>query len=189
MDALGKLFGSPARLKLLRAFIFSPGAALSAESLAARLALPGEKLRAELAALAGIGLVRKSGAGAKARYALDRRYPHLAALDRFIRETTAAEPADLKRALRQAGSPEVVVLSGFFTGLSESSVDLLVVGDALKERALARAVRGIEAELGREIRYAVLSGSDFRYRHGVYDRLLRDIFDYPHRVIVDRIGL
>jgi hypothetical protein len=186
MDPLGKLFGSAARVKLLRALIFNPETAFSMSDLSARLATAPAKLRPELAALRAAGVVRRAGA---TRYALEKRSPHFAAVDRFIRDTTAAEPGDLKRALKQAGNPEVVVLAGFFMGLPEGSVDLLVVGDALKERALARAVRGIEAELGREIRYAVLSSGDFRYRKGVYDRLLRDIFDYPHRIIIDKIGL
>jgi hypothetical protein len=68
-------------------------------------------------------------------------------------------------------------------------VDLLIAGDNLDERALARAVHVIEAELGREVRYASFSTEDFRYRRGVYDRLIRDVLDYPHRVAFDRIGL
>ena len=47
----------------------------------------------------------------------------------------------------------------------------------------------LEAELGREIRYASFATEDFRYRTGVYDRLLRDVFDYPHRLLIDKIGL
>ena len=50
-------------------------------------------------------------------------------------------------------------------------------------------MHALEAELGREIRYAFFTTPDFRYRLGVYDRLLRDVFDYPHRVLLDKIGL
>jgi hypothetical protein len=90
--------------------------------------------------------------------------------------------------LKRSGTLRLVALSGFFTGSHEAQVDLLVVGDNLEERSLATAVRALEAELGREIRYASFSTPDFRYRLGIYDRLLRDIFDYPHRLLVDKIG-
>ena len=71
----------------------------------------------------------------------------------------------------------------------ETQIDLLIVGDHLEERVLARIVHSLEAELGREIRYASFATEDFRYRLGVYDRLLRDVFDYPHRLLIDKIGL
>ncbi len=63
------------------------------------------------------------------------------------------------------------------------------MGDKLEERPLTAAVHLLEAELGRELRFASFSTEQFRYRLGVYDRLLRDVFDYPHRPILDRLGL
>ncbi len=81
------------------------------------------------------------------------------------------------------------MLSGFFVGMIEPQVDLLVVGDTIDERVLKTSVHSLEAELGREIRYAAFATTDFRYRLEVYDRLLRDVFDYPHRVLIDKIGL
>jgi hypothetical protein len=91
--------------------------------------------------------------------------------------------------LRRAGTLRLVALSGLFTGILEPKIDLLVVGDNLDERVLTQAIRSLEAELGREIRYAFFTTVDFRYRLGVYDRLLRDVFDYPHRLLIDKIGL
>jgi hypothetical protein len=91
--------------------------------------------------------------------------------------------------LKRAGSLRVVVLSGLFTGALETKVDMLIVGDKLEDKHLESAVRTLEAELGRELRYAAFSTEDFRYRVGVYDRLIRDVFDYPQRTILDKIGL
>jgi len=98
-------------------------------------------------------------------------------------------PEHIIGTLKRAGTLRVVALSGLFTGVLETQIDLLVVGDNLDVRTLAKAVHNLEAELGREIRYAAFETADFRYRLGVYDRLLRDVFDYPHRLLVDRIGL
>ena len=68
-------------------------------------------------------------------------------------------------------------------------MDVVVVGDRIDDRMIGIVVRSLEAELGRELRYAAFTTPDFRYRVGVYDRLLRDVFDYSHRVILDRIGI
>ena len=189
MEPLAKIFGSPARLKMLRLFVFNQNNAFTLAEVTERTKLSNPVARRELAELLAADLLRKKGERVAARYQVNPRFEHLPALDVFIRETTAVRPQTMLKALKRAGTLRLVVLSGFFSGVLESQIDLLVVGDPLDERTLASAVHSLEAELGREIRYAFFATTDFRYRLGVYDRLLRDVFDYPHRILVDKIGL
>jgi predicted nucleotidyltransferase len=189
MEPLAKLFGSPVRLKILRLFVFNQDNAFTPTEVTERTKLSKEVARRELGELCASGLLHKKGVRASARYQVNPRFEHLAALTVFIRETTSVRPRVIIGALRRAGMLQLVVLSGFFTSVIESQIDLLVVGDHLEERTLLQAVHSLEAELGREIRYASFATSDFRYRNGVYDRLLRDVFDYPHRLLIDKIGL
>jgi len=185
MDQLAKLFGSSARLKLLRLFIFNDSTTFNLLDAAFRTKLSKDAARKELHALVAVGVVKKRGSG----YAADKRFVYLEALSAFLRTTTSVGNSEMLAMLRKAGQLKLVVTSGLFTGAIESQVDLLVVGDKLDERILKAAVHSIEAELGREIQYATFSTEDFRYRLGVYDRLIRDVFDYPHKAVFDRIGL
>jgi len=189
MKPLAKLFGSPARLKTIRLFVFNRDTAFSPSEIAQRTKLSKEVVRREIVELLVSGLVRKKGANAGVRYQTNPHFEHLDALETFVRDTTNVRPQGMIVLLRKAGALRLVVLSGLFMNVLESGVDLLVVGDRLNERVLASAVRSLEAEIGREIRYASFTTEDFRYRFGVYDRLLRDVFDYPHRLLVDKIGL
>jgi hypothetical protein len=189
MEPLAKIFGSPSRLKVIRLFVFNRETAFPLSEVAKRLKLSEEIARRELNELVASGLLRKKGERAAARYQVNPRFEYLDALDIFIRDTTNVRPKVIIAALRRAGTIQLVVLSGFFTSVLESQIDLLIVGDHLEERTIAHAVHSLEAELGREIRYASFTTADFRYRFGVYDRLLRDIFDYPHRRLIDKIGL
>ena len=50
-------------------------------------------------------------------------------------------------------------------------------------------IEGLEAEIGKELRYAAFETGEFNYRLGMYDKLVRDILDYPHTVVLDRLGL
>jgi len=50
-------------------------------------------------------------------------------------------------------------------------------------------VRTLEPKFGREIRYTILSTPEFRYRLTVQDRLLRDVLDFPHRILINRAGI
>jgi hypothetical protein len=148
-----------------------------------------EETRKELAVLMAAGLLRRTGGGKQMLYKVNHTFEHLAAFEAFIRATTTTRPSVLLASLKKSGTLRLVLLSGFFTGSSESELDILVVGDKLDERSLGRTITSLEAELGREIRYATFSTEDFRYRLGIYDRLLRDVFDYPHQLLLDKIGL
>jgi hypothetical protein len=189
MEPLAKLFGSPARLKTIRLFIFNQDVTFTLADVALRTKLSKDVAKHEVNDLLAIGLLRKKGALSPARYQANPHFEHLTALNDFIRETTNVRPQDMIATLRRAGTLRLVALSGLFTGILEPKIDLLVVGDNLDERVLTQAIRSLEAELGREIRYAFFTTVDFRYRLGVYDRLLRDVFDYPHRLLIDKIGL
>lgn len=189
MDPLARLFGSPARLKLLRLFIFNSQASFTLDSIALRTKITKEAARGELSDLVAAGVVKKKITQKGAKFCADTKFLHFSSLDAFIRETSAVQPKQILTALKKAGSLRLVVLSGMFIGLIEPQVDLVVVGDALDDRALARAVAGLEADLGREIRYASFKTQEFRYRRSIYDRLLRDVFDYEHHILLDKLGL
>jgi hypothetical protein len=189
MDSLAKLFGSAARLKLLRLFLFNDDLTFLAADAAFRARLTKDVARKELTQLVNAGIIRKKTGKAPLGYQADKRFAHFDALKVFLRTTTDVSDSAIVTSFKKAGTIKLVVLSGLFTGALESKLDVLIVGDRIEERPLATAIHMLEAELGRELRYACFTSEQFKYRLGVYDRLLRDVFDYPNRVIVDKIGL
>ena len=189
MDPLARLFGSAARIKLLRLFLFNDDMAFPAADAAFRARLNKDATRKELTQLVAAGILRKKAGKGPVSYTADKRFAHYDALKVFLRTTTDVSDASIIASLKKAGTIRLVVLSGLFTGAIESKVDVLIVGDRMEDKPLATAIHSLEAELGREIRFACFSSEQFKYRLGVYDRLLRDVFDYPNRVIIDKIGL
>ena len=51
------------------------------------------------------------------------------------------------------------------------------------------AVRKLESELGKELRYTALSTDQFLYRLQMNDHLIKDIFDYPHTLVYDKLNI
>jgi hypothetical protein len=86
------------------------------------------------------------------------------------------------------GTLKFIAVAGIFVGEWDGRLDVLVVGDRIKERSLRERMKRFEAELGREMRFALLTSEDLLYRLTVSDRLVRDVFDYPHRVILDKLN-
>jgi len=189
MDPLGKLFGSPARVKLMRLFLFNDDAAFTVEDAAFRTKTSKPAARKEIAQLAKAGVLRRRSSKSPIAYTANQRFVHYESLKAFLRTSTSISDTRIASSFKKAGTIRLVALSGLFTGVTESKVDVVVVGDRIDDRMIGIVVRSLEAELGRELRYAAFTTPDFRYRVGVYDRLLRDVFDYSHRVILDRIGI
>jgi len=188
-DPIVRLFGTPARLKVLRLYLLNDAEAFSIPEAAGRSRIPKDVARRAVAALVGMKILRRRAPRGGGLYTVDHRFVHREALKAFLRATTTLTDAFIIRALRRAGTLQLVILSGLFTGAIESQADIVIVGDRLDERTITATIRIFEAELGKELRYASFGTEDFRYRLGVYDRLIRDVLDSPHRVIFDKIGV
>jgi len=96
---------------------------------------------------------------------------------------------EVVRRFNGIGTIKLLITAGFFIENDQSRIDLLIVGDQLKVTSLKTAIRTLEADTGRDLRYAVFETKDFLYRLGLYDKFIRDILDYPNRKIIDRIGI
>jgi hypothetical protein len=65
----------------------------------------------------------------------------------------------------------------------------LIVGDDLNFNRIDLIIKSIEAEVGKEITYSAFETSDFEYRYGMHDRLIRDIVDFPHVTLIDKLEI
>ncbi|MBX9906660.1 hypothetical protein K2X96_02050 [Patescibacteria group bacterium] len=196
-DWLSILFGNLATVKLLRLFLFNPSAVFSVDDILRRARLVRHTARAELSSLERALIIQKKqiqvlGPNGKKRrvqgYALNHKFPKLAPLQTFLFETAPLESKTVFRHMRKAGKLDLVVTSGIFTRSFDGRLDLILAAKKVQQGKIEAAVRTLEAELGIEIRFAVFSTEDFLYRLGMYDKLTRDVFDYPHQILVDKIG-
>lgn len=187
-DELSKLFGSPARAKLLRLFLFNPKQSFSLADVVVRARVTDKEARRELNLFFSIGLLERKVRGKGFRYQLNQSFEYVAALQNLLLNAPA-RAADILARVRPSGSLKALILSGIFVGEWESNLDLLVVGDKIKERKLKDALRKLESEIGKEIRYAFLSSEDFLYRLNMNDKLVRDVLDYSHKIVLDRLNI
>jgi hypothetical protein len=71
----------------------------------------------------------------------------------------------------------------------EQQLDVLITMKKLSQAKIENAIRALEAEIGIEIRFALMTSDDLLYRVGMNDKLTRDLFDYKNQILVDRIGV
>lgn len=201
MEILGKLFGSESRVKILRLFLFNQGAAFSAVDIAERSKADLYAVKHELKLLRKVGFIkRKAGKkpavkkGKKTKniapadgWTLDERFIYLSPMQKLLLDTVFMSDAEIHRRFSGAGKLKLVIVSGVFVQHLESRLDLLIAGDNLKRHVVQHAVKGIEAEIGKELTYAAFDTQELNYRMGMYDRLLRDVMENPHRALLDKI--
>jgi len=207
-DFLATFIGNPNQARILRTFIFNEGERFTTKQLARLAGISGESAQDALENLKAMHLVRsvsvqtvvaKPAKGASASngkkdhiekaWFMNPEFEHLKALVRFVRDISPVRYDEIVEALKRTGKLSTVVLSGSFMGDKSRPADILVAADSLNEARLETAVRQLEPMFGREIRYAVFSTPEFRYRLTVQDKMLRDTFDFPHLVLLDRSGM
>lgn len=198
-DPLAILFGSPSRVKLLRFFLFNPSKEFTFDDISRRARLVRRTARTEMNALERAGVIKKKqmyiqleGKDKKTRahgFTLNKNFPDLQSLQTFLFETAPLDDKTVLKHLRKAGPLDFVVTSGIFVRDFEQRLDILIAMKKVSKTKVENAVRALESEIGIEIRYAVFSSEDLIYRVGMYDKLTRDVFDYPHKIIADRIGV
>lgn len=69
------------------------------------------------------------------------------------------------------------------------SLDMLIVGDKLDVGLLQKNIALLESEVGKELRYATFTTEEFMYRIKMYDKLIRDVFDFPHQKLINQIAI
>ncbi len=190
IDTLGAIFNSPARVKIMRLFLLNSQAVLTPATVAARSSVTPANVRRELALLARAGFITRKKERVSAKktvegWAFDSRFEYAEALENLIFGTEFIDLDDLSKRFKRAGKIKLLLLSGVFNHNPAARLDLLVVGDNLKRPVIDRTIRALEAEIGKELAYATFDTSEFVYRASMYDKLIRDVIDFPHEKVIN----
>lgn len=186
---LEKLLGGAPRVKLMRLFLFNPQTSFTHQDIIDRSRISTDRLKKELNFLNSVKLIKRAKrANNKNSWSLNDKFPFLTEFQRLLLETSLLNRTAILKKVSKTGRVKALILSGLFKEIWEGRIDMLIVGDNIKAGPLDAVIKSIEAEVGREIRYCALDTQDFKYRLGIGDRLIRDVLDYPHEIVLDRIG-
>ncbi len=198
-DTLSILFGSTARVKLLRFFLFNPSKEFTFDDISRRARLVRRTARTEITSLEKAGVIAKrtmyvaiDGKTKKMKvlgYALNKDFQELQALQTFLFETAPIDGKNLLVHLKKAGVLDFVAVAGVFVRDFEQSLDVLIAMKKTSQPKIETAIRAFESEVGMEIRFALMDSTDLLYRVGMNDRLTRELFDYKHQILIDKIGV
>lgn len=197
---LSKLFGSQARLKLLKLFVLNQEKRFYLRQIARDLKLQVNSVRREIERLESFGLIISSEAsaevgegeekssGTQKYFRVDTGFVLYEEIRALIIKAQILYEREFIEKLQKIGAPKLLVYSGFFVNNNISPVDLLIVGRFHKPR-LNRLIRDLEADLGKEIDYTIMDSREFKYRRSITDVFLYDILEGRKIIAIDEFGL
>lgn len=193
-----QLFGSKTRVKLLRLFYGNPNRSFYVREITRKIDEQINSVRRELSNLLQAGIITSDTTNNRLYYEVNQKFeffdpltvifggaPGRQAAPKSSSKVKASAASDGPADLKELGNIQLALYTGQFTRDESSGVDLLIVGD-VNPNKLSKFVGELEAKEGKEIRYAVLSLDDFKYREQIKDRFVSSIRSAKKQVLVDK---
>ena len=183
MEILEKILGNAGRVKIMKLFLLNRGKGFKSKDIGKRSRVGAQIVRRELQVLSSVGFVKKRSKASQewffnSFFKFASEFEELLVLSHTINNDT------ILNNLKNIGRVKLLISSGVFIKNDDSRVDLLIVGDKMKKGKIEDGIRKLEALIGAELVYAIFDTKEFIYRLNMYDKLIWDILDYPHEVIL-----
>ena len=182
MEKLSALFGGPVFVRVTRLFLLHPSTSYSAKALRDKTRAGADELRPVTRDLLRATVIKKRNGNVVLNGDCHLLPP--------LRDLLIGEmliDLNLAKRLARTGAIKLLVAAGVFIDESESRTDLFLVADKLDLQALRKVVAALEADIGHDIRYVAFTPKEFAYRMSVNDKLVRDVLDYPHEKLVNKL--
>jgi predicted transcriptional regulator len=180
---LKALFSSNTRVKLLIAFLSSPGEEFFIRELTRKLDEQINSIRRELNNLKKIGLLKSRAKNRKKYYYINEDFLILDELRAMIHKCTDPKK-ELVKKLQKLGDISFILFSGVFRDSEDQgkgSLDLLVIGK-LENDTLSEFLKE-EVKEHKDLRFGILSKDDFLYRLRLNDKFIVDMLKDPDNIV------
>jgi len=183
---LDHIFGSRTRVKLLRLFLVNPDVKYYVRELTRKIDERINSVRRELENLEEIGLIGSEQTGQKKYYKVNTDFTLYPELRSLLLKSQLIIERDLSRSVKQIGQISYLVLTGIFTGATDTKTDILVVGRVNRPK-LKRLLNKFRKDFDHNLRYTVMTRKEFEYRNDLTDKFLFNILEKKKIVVVDNL--
>jgi hypothetical protein len=126
------------------------------------------------------------------RYAINNSFEFLHELRDLVLKSSPAEKNSLIQKINKLGRIKLAISAGILVGKENPDptvADLLIVGEDMETGKLKPFFKGLEAEVGKELKFSVMDKDEFQYRFAMFDRFIRVLFEGPHDKLINKLGL
>lgn len=181
------LFGSKSRARMMRFFILNSGNEYALAEIVAKNLINPAEARKELKAFRKADFIKERTRKGKKHYYTNLNFPFFQELERLVIKSDIFPQCASLQNVKKIGDVKLVLTTGVFMNYSKGKLDLLLVVDNVSRTKLRTLINHLEAEVGKEIRYMVLTGEELNYRLNMLDRFLINTFKEPHDIYFSKI--
>lgn len=182
-DILDSKYGS----ELLAFLLLAPTRAFSAKELSKRLKISDRILSGVLKEFIDDSMVKQFSRGKDKLYIVNTKHKLLPEIKTSLAKNQKPYEDELFGAIKKLGEVKAAFLSGAFTGQPQLPVDLLLVGKVNLTK-LDTFLKQCKTMMNIDINYSIMTPDEFKLRVNTFDRFIKDIFDYPHIVVIDALS-
>ena len=172
--------------ELLAFLLLAPARSYSSKELAGRLHITEKTLSPLLKEFLDDSLIKQLVRDGAKLYIINQRHKLLPEIRASLVKNQNPYEDELFVAIAKLGEVKAAFLSGALTGNPELPVDMLIVGKVNLSK-LDTFLKLSKSVLGFDMNYSVMTPDEFQLRRDTFDRFIKDIFDYPHLVVVDKL--
>jgi hypothetical protein len=187
-EILESLFGSKERSRLLRFFLQNPEPVFSFAEIVKKNMINSAKTKGELASLSKIKFIHRRTKGGKIFYQLNQEFNFYPELKNLIAKSNVYPQCQSLSRVGKIGDIKLAVISGVFINYTKSKADMIIVGDAVSKARLKNLMSSLEAEIGKEISFVLMTMEEFKYRLNMLDKFILEFLEGPHEEIINKIS-
>lgn len=181
-DILDSKYGS----ELLAFLLLAPARSFSSKEIAKRLHITERVLSSVLKEFVDDSMLKQFSRGKEKLYIINLKHKLLPEIKASLAKNQKPYEDELFTAINKLGDVKAAFLSGAFSGQPQLPVDLLIVGKVNLTK-LDVFLKQCKAMMNIDINYSIMTPDEFKLRVNTFDRFIKDIFDYQHLVVVDKI--
>lgn len=186
-EILEFLFGSKVKSRLLRFFILNPEQKHTLSEIAKKNMVKASEAKRELEHFSKMKFIVERKNNGSRYYVFNQNFPYYLELKRLIVKSNIYPSSQSFSKIKIIGDIKLVLVSGIFLNYPKSKADLLLVANNVSRAKLKNFMSNLEAEIGKEISYALMTSEEFQYRMNMLDRFVLDFLEGPHDEIINKI--
>ena len=197
-----QLFGSKTRVKLIKVFLDNPEKKFFVRELTRLTDSLINSIRRELDNLVNLKIIqaeeavetsedekpKKKGLNIKKFYSLNTKNLFLQDLTNLFNKGKILLEKKLVEKVKRLGDIHYMAFGGLFIDNEADETDVVLIGDFNVAKA-KESFKKFEKELGKEIRYTLLTAEEYNLRKDIADNFLESIMDNDgHIIIINKLA-
>ncbi|OGD32383.1 hypothetical protein A3C91_05010 [Candidatus Azambacteria bacterium RIFCSPHIGHO2_02_FULL_52_12] len=179
-----QFFNSEIKSRLIKFFTYNHTKFYEASDIARKLNLPSATVKSHLLKLLAEGFLKSKSSKA---FSVSYKFPYLEDIKNLVLRFPPVADELLLKEISKIGQIKLFMIAGTLINEQKARADMLIVGNRVSEKKMEKFLRLIESNIGKEIRYVLLTTEEFKYRKNMFDRFILDVLEFPHRKLINKL--